>query len=127
MRSLRIPILGETNYYYLEYRKRSAGAFGGASGADRVLISASNDGASVRPDPYRLDATPGSGGGKGALAHGSSLRVGGGEETVLERLRRFEQERNAALAQGKTQIRARDCYRLQPGFASADDTRPGLA
>ena len=51
----------------------------------------------------QLAATPGSGSGKGALAHGSSLRVGGGEETVLERLRRFEQERNAALAQGKTQ------------------------
>jgi len=59
VRSLRIPIPGESSYYYLEYRKKSAGAFGGAGGEDRVLVSVSNDGATVRPDLYRLDSTPG--------------------------------------------------------------------
>ncbi len=58
VRSLRIPIPGETSYYYLEYRKRSAGVFGGAGGLDRVVMSVSNDGATVRPDLYRLDSTP---------------------------------------------------------------------
>lgn len=37
--------------------------------------------------------------GRGALAKGSSLRIGAGDETVLERLRRLEQERNAARAE----------------------------
>ena len=36
---------------------------------------------------------------RGALVKGSSLRIGGGDETVLERLRRLEQERNAARAE----------------------------
>jgi len=49
----------------------------------------------------QLSTKPGSAGGKGGLAQGSSLRIGGGDETVLERLRRFEQERNAAQAQNQ--------------------------
>ncbi len=85
VRSLRIPIPGETSYYYLEYRKKSAGAFGGASGADRVLISVSNDGATVRPDPYRLDSTPGSSGkqGDGWLALNTSYTLPGNVQVRL--------------------------------------------
>ncbi len=60
VRSLRIPIAGETNYYYLEYRKTSAGDFAGAQGQDRVLLTVANDGATVRPDGYLLDSTPAS-------------------------------------------------------------------
>jgi hypothetical protein len=48
-------------------------------------------------------ATPAAGtSGRGALAQGSSLRIGAGPETVLERLRRLEQERNAARAEIQT-------------------------
>lgn len=58
VRSLRIPIRGENSYYYLEYRKTGAGEFAGARGQDRVVLSVSNDGATVRPDVYLLDSTP---------------------------------------------------------------------
>jgi len=60
VRSLRIPVPGESNFYYLEFRKVSAGAFAGAAGADRVILSVSDDAAKVRPNLYRLDSTPGS-------------------------------------------------------------------
>jgi Carbohydrate binding module (family 6)/Metallo-peptidase family M12B Reprolysin-like len=57
MRSLRIPIAGENNYYYLEYRKASAGEFGGVQDSDRVLLNVSND-PNGAPDAYVLDSTP---------------------------------------------------------------------
>lgn len=58
VRSLRIPIAGESNYYYLELRKPGSGEFAGAAGASRVLLNASNDPAVGAPDAYLLDATP---------------------------------------------------------------------
>ncbi|MEP7121380.1 MAG: carbohydrate-binding protein [Byssovorax sp.] len=58
MRSLRIPIAGESNYYYLEFRKPGAGEFAGAGGQSRVLLNVSNDPAVGAPNPYLLDATP---------------------------------------------------------------------
>jgi len=58
MRSLRIPIAGESNYYYLEFRKPGAGEFAGAGGQSRVLLNVSNDPAQGPPQPYLLDATP---------------------------------------------------------------------
>ena len=58
VRSLRIPIAGESNYYYLEFRKPGSGEFAGAAGQSRVLLNASNDPADGAPDAYLLDATP---------------------------------------------------------------------
>ncbi len=59
VRSLRIPIAGESgNYYYLEFRKPGSGEFAGAAGQSRVLLNASNDPAVGAPDAYLLDATP---------------------------------------------------------------------
>mgnify|MGYP003377155771 CR=1 FL=1 len=59
MRSLRIPIAGETSYYYLEFRKPGAGEFSGVDGESRVLLNVSNDPpAGKGPTPYLLDATP---------------------------------------------------------------------
>ncbi|MEO5728269.1 MAG: hypothetical protein ABI134_06765 [Byssovorax sp.] len=58
VRSLRIPIAGESNYYYLEFRKPGSGEFAGAAGQSRVLLNASNDPAVGAPDGYLLDATP---------------------------------------------------------------------
>ncbi|MEO7593378.1 MAG: carbohydrate-binding protein, partial [Byssovorax sp.] len=58
VRSLRIPIAGESNYYYLELRKPGSGEFAGAAGQSRVLLNASNDPAVGAPDAYLLDATP---------------------------------------------------------------------
>lgn len=59
MRSLRIPIAGESNYYYLEFRKPGAGEFSGVDGESRVLLNVSNDPpAGDGPQAYLLDATP---------------------------------------------------------------------
>ncbi len=87
VRSLRIPIPGESSYYYLEYRKMSAGVFGGAGGADRVVLSVSDDAASVRPNLYRLDSTPRSSRGfkDGWLAAGTTYSLPGSVQIqVLE-------------------------------------------
>ncbi len=87
VRSLRIPVPGEDRYYYLEYRKVSAGAFGGAAGADRVVLSVSDDAASVRPNLYRLDSTPQSSRGfkDGWLAVGATYSLPGSVQIqVLE-------------------------------------------
>ena len=64
MRSLRIPIAGESNYYYLEFRKPGAGEFSGVAGESRVLLNVSNDPPAsddpnkAAPTPWLLDATP---------------------------------------------------------------------
>ncbi len=87
VRSLRIPISGESNYYYVEYRKRSAGTFGGTGGADRVLMSVSSDGSKLRPHLYRLDSTPQSSAGHrdGWLAPNTSYSLPGNVQIrVLE-------------------------------------------
>jgi hypothetical protein len=58
MRSLRIPIAGESNYYYLEFRKPGAGEFAGANGESHVLLNVSNDPVDAPPAPYLVDAAP---------------------------------------------------------------------
>lgn len=55
IRSLRIPIPGENNYYYVEYRKDDAGKYAGAKDEDKVLVSVSSDGLENRPDMSVLD------------------------------------------------------------------------
>jgi hypothetical protein len=58
MRSLRIPIAGEGNYYYLEYHKHGAGQFDDTSPSGGVLLNVSSDPASGAPETYLLDGTP---------------------------------------------------------------------
>lgn len=58
IRSLRIPIPGEDNFfYYVEYRENGSGMFGGAEGNDRVVIAVAHG--SNKPKPTMLDFTPG--------------------------------------------------------------------
>ncbi len=77
MRSLRIPIAGEKNYYYLEFRKPGAGEFSPAAGKSRVLLHvsddppASDDASKARPRPYLLDGNPAT-----ATPYDSGLVVG---------------------------------------------------
>jgi hypothetical protein len=58
MRSLRIPIAGESNYYYLEYHKPGAGLFDDSIGSGGVLLNVSDDPATGSPNTYLLDGTP---------------------------------------------------------------------
>jgi hypothetical protein len=110
IRSLRIPIAGESNYYYVEYRKTDAGAFGGASAQDRVLLSVSNDGMTVRPDLYLLDSTPSSTSGhKDAwLVPGTAYSLPGNvrvkvlEQGELARVEVIMPERNGATCHDGT-------------------------
>jgi len=58
-RSVRIPIAGESNYYYIEYRKAGLTQFSGAAGKDRVLLSVAEDPSDRYSGySYLLDAAP---------------------------------------------------------------------
>jgi len=80
IRSLRVPIPGENNYYYLDFRKGGIDDFSGIKdGTDRVLLSVSSDAASQRPHMYLLDATPSNSIGTEAwLAVGTNYDLPGG-------------------------------------------------
>jgi hypothetical protein len=89
MRSLRIPVPGESNFYYLEYRKTGTGEFAGALGSDRVLLNVSNDPDDIYegPTPYLLDATPSTSSLKDAwLAVGTTYTLPGNVKIKVESL-----------------------------------------
>jgi hypothetical protein len=84
LRSLRIPIPGEQNYYYVEYRQKDSGKHAGAGDKDAVLVSVSNDAMTNRPQMHLLDFTPATTSVKDAwLSVGTPYSLPGGIEVKL--------------------------------------------